>query len=104
MRQNTITEHHEAHYPVAEAFWVVVGIMLLFAFGDALILLALAVAILAMAMAMATAWWTYRGVEHRVQGNDTEVASVTHLRPASTGRRDLKKFSAHAPWHSRSVA
>jgi ABC-type bacteriocin/lantibiotic exporter with double-glycine peptidase domain len=98
MRQNTITG--ETHYPVAETLWILAGIILLLAFGDVLILLALAVAV----VAMATVWWAHRTVEHRAQRTDAEVASVTHLRPASTGHRDLKAFTAHAPWRGRSVA
>jgi hypothetical protein len=100
MRHNTITEHHESSYPIAEALWVLAGIILLLALGDILILLALTVAI----VAMATVWWAHRTVEHRAQGNGAEVASVTHLRPASTGHRDLKRFTAHAPWRGHSVA
>jgi len=98
MRQNTITG--ETHYPVAEALWILAGIILLLAFGDILILLGLAVAI----VALATVWWAHRTVEHRAPRSDVEVASVTHLRPASTGHRDLKRFTAHALWHGRSVA
>jgi peptidoglycan/LPS O-acetylase OafA/YrhL len=98
MRQNTPTG--EAHYPVAEALWILTGSILLLAFGDILIMLALTVAI----VAIAAAWWAHRTVEHRAQRNDAEVASVTHLRPASTGHRDLKRFTAHAPWRGRSVA
>lgn len=100
MWQNTNTGHHEAHYPVAEALWILAGIILLLAFGDVVILLAVAVAI----AGMATAWWAHRTVEHPAQRKDAAVASVTHLRPASTGQRDLTKFAAHAPWRGHRVA
>src|ERR1700753_1846350 len=100
MRQNTITGHHEAHYPVAEALWILAGIILLLAFGDVLILLAVAVAVIG----MATAWWAHRTVEHRTRRSDAGVASVTHLRTASTGHRELTKFAAHVPWRGHSVA
>jgi hypothetical protein len=53
---------------------------------------------------MTTAWWTYRKAQRRGQRNSAGLASVTQLRPASTGLRDLKKTSAPAPWHGPSAA
>lgn len=100
MRRNTSTGHHEAHYPVAQSLWILAAIIALLAFGDAVILSALAVPI----VVMAATWWTYREAEHRAQRNDAAAASVSHLRRASTGRRDLKKLSPHAPWRGRSAA
>lgn len=100
MRQHTITGHHEARYPVAAALWIVAGVMLLLAVGDVVILLALAVT----AVGMAITWSAHRTVVHRGQRNDVEVASVTQLRSAATGHRDLKKFSALAPWGGHGVA
>jgi hypothetical protein len=76
-----------------EALWVLVGIVLLVVFVDPLILLALATA------AVAAGWWAYRTVQHRVKRSDTELATVTHLRPAFT-----KEASAHTPWHGPSAA
>ncbi len=62
MQQTTIAGHHETHYPIAEALWVLAGIILLLAFGDGLVLLVVAFAI----AAMAAAWWIHRRVGHRV--------------------------------------
>ena len=90
MQQTTISGHHHTHYPIGEAVWIVAGIIVMLAFGDALTLLALTFAI----VAMITTWWTYRKVDHRVERNDSELASVTHLRPALTGQYDPKATSA----------
>lgn len=100
MRQTTITGRHDTHHPIAEALWILAGIIVMLAFGDALTLLALTFAI----VTMTTAWWTYRKVEHRFERNDAEMAPVTHLRPAPTGQRDLKNTSAHASWRGPRAA
>jgi hypothetical protein len=50
--QTTISGQHGTHLPIAEALWILAGIILLIAFGDALTLLALAFAI----VTMTTAW------------------------------------------------
>jgi Flp pilus assembly protein TadB len=71
MRQTTISGHHETRYPIAETLWILAGIVLIFAFGDALTLLVLALAI----VTMTTAWWIHRRVEHRVDRNEAELAS-----------------------------
>jgi ABC-type bacteriocin/lantibiotic exporter with double-glycine peptidase domain len=98
MRHTTTSGHH--HYPIAEALWILAGIIMLIAFGDALVLLALAFAI----VTVTTAWWIYRRVEHRVERNDAELAPLSHLRPTLSDQRDLKKTSAHAPWRRPSAA
>ena len=98
--QTTISGQHGTHLPVAEALWILAGIILLIAFGDALVLLVLAFAV----VAMTTAWWVYRKVEQRTGTNDAELAPVTHLRPAWTGHRDRKETSAHASWRGPSAA
>jgi ABC-type bacteriocin/lantibiotic exporter with double-glycine peptidase domain len=111
MPQTTITAQREAHHSLAEelwawraeTLWIVAGIVLLLAFGDALVLLVLAFAI----VAITTAWWTYRKVAartERVARNDAQLASVSQLRPAFASQRDLKKTSAHAPWRGPSAA
>jgi ABC-type bacteriocin/lantibiotic exporter with double-glycine peptidase domain len=100
MRHTTTTTSGHHHYPIAEALWILAGIIMLIAFGDALVLLALAFAI----VTMTTVWWVYRGVEHRVERNDAEMALVSDLCPALTGQRDLKKTTAHASWRRRSAA
>jgi hypothetical protein len=96
MQHNTIS----GHYPLGEAVWVIAGIIILFAFGDALVLLALAFAI----AAMAAGWLTYRQVERRTERSDSEMAPVTHLRSALTPQHDSNKNSAHASWHGPSAA
>jgi len=96
MRQTTMSGHH----PIGEAVWILAGIIVLMAFGDALVLLALAFAI----VTMTTAWWTYRQVERHVERNDAGMVPVTHLRPALTGQRDLNNTSAHASWGGPSAA
>jgi Na+/H+ antiporter NhaB len=62
MRHTTITGHHRARHPhtMAAAFWIVVGVAALIAFGDTLTLLAVVLAI------ATAAWCIYREVEHRV--------------------------------------
>jgi len=71
MQQTTITEHHGTRYPVAETLWVLAGIILMLAFGDALALLVIALAV----VAMAAAWWAHRTIEHRV-GSKGHVLAV----------------------------
>jgi len=66
------------------------GIIMVIAFGDVLTLLAVALAI------VATAWWVSRKLDHRVARNDARMAAVTHLRPALTGQRELKRTPAHS--------
>jgi hypothetical protein len=98
MRHTTISGRHGTHHTVAAAFWILAGVIIVIALGDALTLLAVAFAI------VTTVRWIYREVEHRVQRNDAEMAPVTHLRPALTGQRDLKKISAPASWRGPSAA
>jgi Flp pilus assembly protein TadB len=78
-----------SHYPVAETLWVLVGIILLLAYGDALVLVGFALAM----MAVTAAWWMRRGVKHRAK-RSAQLAPVTRLRPAPT----------HAPWRGHSAA
>jgi hypothetical protein len=98
--ETTSSGQHGTHLPIAEALWILAGIILLIAFGDALVLLVLAFAV----VAMTTAWWIYRKVEQRAGRNDAVLAPVTHLRPAWTGHRDRKETSAHASWRGPSAA
>jgi ABC-type bacteriocin/lantibiotic exporter with double-glycine peptidase domain len=92
MRQTIITA--ATHHPIGEAVWIAAGIIVMFAFGDALTLLALAL----VTVTMATAWWIDRKVEHRVDRSDAELASATHPRPALTVQRGREKTSAHTSW------
>ena len=96
MPYNTIS----GHSPMGEAVWIVAGIIIMFAFGDAFVLSALAFGI----VAMTGAWWTYRRAERRAERNDAELAPVTHLRPAVTAQHHLQKTSAHASRHGPSAA
>ena len=100
MRQTTFSAHPGFHFPIAETLWVLAGIILILAYGDALVLSALALAI----VWMTTAWWIHHRAAHGVQRNNAELASVTHLSRASTSRRDLKNTSAHANWRGPSAA
>lgn len=59
--ETTSSGQHGTHLPIAEALWILAGIILLIAFGDALVLLVLAFAV----VAMTTAWWIYGKVEQR---------------------------------------
>ncbi len=87
MRYNTIS----GHSPIGEAVWIVAGIIIMLAFGDAFVLSALAFGI----VTMTGAWLTYRQAERRADRCDTEMAPVTHLRTALTGERHVKKTSGH---------
>jgi hypothetical protein len=101
MQQNTVVGRHDTHHSFAdalwnwrgEALWVLAGVILMLAFGDAFIVLALAVAI----VAVAVTWLTLHNVENRVERNGAETASVSHLR---SGKRD----SSHAQWRGPSAA
>jgi hypothetical protein len=90
----------DSHFPIGEAVWSAAGIIILLAFGDVLLLLVLA----AVTVAMAAAWWTHRSAERRARTHDSELATVTRLRPASTVQRDLRKAAAPALWDGPSAA
>ena len=93
--RHIISGHHVAHQMVA-ALWIIAGIFAVIVVGDAFTLLALAI--------VTTAWWILSGVEHRVERHHAEMAPVTHLRPALSGQRDLKKTSGHASWRGPNAA
>ena len=95
MRHATISRHQVAHQTVA-AFWIIAGIFAVIVVADAFTLLALAI--------VTTAWWIFREAEHRLERKHAGMAPVIHLRPALTGRRDLKKTSAHASWRGPSAS
>ena len=98
MRHTIISGRHGSHHAVAAAFWILAGIIVVIAFADALTVLAVAVAIVTIIS------WIYSKVERRVARNDGEMAPVTHLRPALSGQRDLKKTSGHASWRGPNAA
>ena len=95
MRHTAISAHQVAHQMVV-VFWIIAGIIAVLVVGDAFTLLALAI--------VTTAWWILSGVEHRVERHHAEMAPVTHLRPALSGQRDLKKTSPPASWRGPSAA
>ena len=90
----TIGGRHGTHEVEVAVFWIVAGIIIVIAFGDALAVLAVAIAIA----------WMYRKVEHRLERTDAEMAPVTRLRPGSTGPRDLKDTPARASHRFRRAA
>ena len=98
MRHTTISGHHGDHDAQAAAFWILGGIIVVIAFRDVWTLVAVGLGI------MATAWWISREVERRIERNEAEMTPVTRLRPALTGRPDLKKASPHASWRGPSAA
>jgi hypothetical protein len=108
MRHTTISGHHGTHHAVAAALWilaplwVLAGIVAVIGVGGGLTRLAVALPI------VTTEWWILSKVDHRLErnaaGSDAEMALVTHLRPALTDQRDLKKTSAPARWLGSSAA
>jgi hypothetical protein len=88
---NTIT----GHSPVGEAAWIIAGIIVMFAFGDAFVLSALAFGLVTVIGAL----FTHRRAEQRAQ-----MASVTQLRTAPTADRGLKSPSTQMQWHGPSAA
>ncbi|SPM39835.1 hypothetical protein MNAB215_2028 [Mycobacterium numidiamassiliense] len=78
MLQTTNSEHRGS--PVGEVVWIAAGIIMLMAFGDALVVLALAFAI----AAMAGIWWVNHAASQRAQRNDAQLAPVTQLRARLT--------------------
>ncbi len=100
MQRSTTMRHPGNHDTVAAAFWLVAGIIVMIASGDALALLIAAVTIVTLV------WRMIRAIEHRVR-NRAELAPVTHLRPALTARParpDHKNSSAHGSWRGPRAA
>jgi hypothetical protein len=105
MPHTTNSGHHAAYDAEAAAFWIFAGVIVVIAFRDVLPLLAVALTLLVVAFAIATAaWWVSRNLEHRVARTDATTASVTHLRPALTGRRDPKRAPARSSRHGPRAA
>jgi len=108
MRYTTISVSHGTHHTVAAfwivgAFWIVAGIVAAVGLGGGLTRSAVALAI------VTTEWWLISEVERIVWRETTPEArrrlpAMTHLRPALTGQRDLKKTSAHASWRGPRAA
>jgi hypothetical protein len=97
MHQTTSNRDSGTHDTVAAAFLLLAGIIVLIASGDAFAILVATVVIVTLA------WGLIREIEHRVR-NGAQLAPVTHLLPASTGRLHLKKTSAHALWRGPGAA
>ena len=87
MQHPTIKQQHGTHN-VASAFWLVAGLIVLIVSGDAFAFLTAA------AVIVTAAWWMIREIEHRVRKSAAKLPPVLDLRPALTGRRDLKETSA----------
>ena len=97
MRQSTISGDHETRYPIAETLWILAGIIVMLAFGDALTFLVLASAI----VTIATAWLIHRRVQYRADSNDAEVTSATDLRPvifSTSFRAGSKRYAMTMLW------
>jgi uncharacterized membrane protein YhiD involved in acid resistance len=97
MRHITINRHPGTHN-VAAIFWLLAGVIVLIASGDAFALLTAA------AVIVTAVWWMVREIEHRVRNRHAEFARVIHLRRASTSQRHPKNTAAHAPWRGRGAA
>jgi len=97
MHHTTTNNHPGTRETVAAAFWLLAGIMVMIASGDALALLIAAVVIVTLV------WGLIRQIEHRVR-HHAKSAPVTYLRPALTSQRDLKKTAVHAKWRGSSAA
>ncbi|MCV7029197.1 hypothetical protein [Mycobacterium sherrisii] len=69
----------QTRFPIGEAIWITVGIVLMFAFGDAFVLSALAMA----AATMVAAWWAYRKVEHEPKPAGSSAAPATLRGPGA---------------------
>jgi hypothetical protein len=95
--QRTAIKRHQGNHDTAAAFWLVAGILVMIASGDALAILIAAVAIVTLV------WEMTRAIERRVRTH-AHLAAVTELRPALKARPALKKTSAHASWHGPRAA
>lgn len=97
MRHIAISGNRGAHDWEAVAFWIFAGIIMVIAFGEALVVLA------AVFVIVAAISWIFSKVERRFERSDVEIARVTHLRPALLGEGGLKVTSAH-PARARRAA
>jgi hypothetical protein len=73
MQHSTISAQH--HFPFAETLWVMAGVILILAYGDALLLLAVVLAV----GAAATGWWVHHKGGHRMQRDDVESTAAQAL-------------------------
>ncbi len=77
----TTTQNRSNHPAVAPVFWLVVGVIVLIASGDAFALIVAATAIVTLIWAMVGS------IQRRVR-NRARLASVTHLRPPTVARTE----------------
>ena len=96
--QHTTANRHPGTHNVAAVFWLLAGIIVLIATGDAFAL------VTAAAVIVTAVWWMIREIEHRVRNHRAELATVIHLRPASTSQRQPNNTPAHASWRGPSAA
>ena len=75
MLQNAISRDRGMRYPIAETLWILAGIVLLLAFGDALTLLVLAFA----SVTIAATWWVHGRVQHRMASTGRTVVMLVPL-------------------------
>jgi predicted PurR-regulated permease PerM len=92
MQQTAITQHHGTRYPVAETLWVLAGIVLLLAFGDALALLVIAFAV----AGMAAAWLIHQAIGHRVGSTGRALATIAPFALAVAAVGAVLAFAAPA--------
>ena len=84
----------------AEALWGLATAVLLFTFVDPVLLVGLVLTV----ATVAAAGLGFRELLHRADRDDAEPASASHLRPASAGRRDSDRTSAHTAWRDHDAA
>jgi len=83
----------------AELLWGLAVAVLLFTFVDPVLLVGLTLT----AATVAAAWLGFRELMRRADRDDAED-SASHLRPATSGRRDVDRTSAHTAWRGHHAA
>jgi hypothetical protein len=84
----------------AELLWGLAAAVVLFTFVDPVLLLGLVL----MTATVAAAWLGFRELMRRADRDDAESAAAPGLRPASAGRRDFDRTSAHTAWRGHHAA
>jgi hypothetical protein len=90
MWHTTNSGRRGAYDAEAAVLWIFACIIVVIAFRDVLPLLVVALAI------VTAAWWASHNLDHRVARDHATTASVTNLREALTGQRDLKRAPAQS--------
>lgn len=91
MQNTTIGRRQGNRETLGAAFWLVAGLIVLIASGDAL-------ALLIAAAAVVTIFWGMISAVRQHVRNRAEPAPVTQLRAAPAAGRDLKSHSSQQPW------